>query len=164
MFGMLIVGTVLTLFFWQSILSFFLNTLIPWLMKTIGPIASDIFKKIVVFVDKSVKWTRLQMRKAWAWLQTRIMSIKMVYKFLSPEVCVRETTTSVKSEEGNILENVTTEKLAYEDIPADVRAELNKLNKEKIVVDAKAELEDRFKKQIKEQEAVSDKEVLEILA
>ena len=91
-------------------------------------------------------------------------SIKTVYKFPSPDVCVRETTSYVVSEEGNILENVTTEQLAWEDIPSDVRAELIKLNEEKVVVDARSELEERFKNQIKEQEAVSDKEVLEILA
>ena len=152
------------LFFWQSILSFFVNTFIPWLVKTIGPVAADVFKKIVTFVKGAVKWTRLQIRKAWAWLRARVLSIKTVYKFPGPKKCVRETTSYIVSEEGNILENVTTEELAWEDIPADVRKALMKITEDEIAINARAELEENFKNQIKEQKNLTDKEVLELLA
>lgn len=145
-------------------LSFFDKSFFSMLEKTLGPAAAELLRQILSFVMGDVKWTRLQMRKAWAWLQTRIMSIKTVYKFPSPDACVRETTSYFVSEEGNILENVTTEQLAWEDIPADVRAEQIKHKEEKVVVDVKEHLEIEFKERVKKQEKVSDKEVLEILA
>ena len=145
-------------------LSFFDKSFFSMLEKTLGPAAAELFRQILSFVMGDVKWTREKIRITWAWLQTRIMSIKTVYKFPSPVVCVRKTTSYIVSEEGNILENVTTEQLAWEDIPADVRAELIKLNEEKVVIDVKEHLEIEFKVRVKKQEKVSDKEVLEILA
>lgn len=170
MIGTLVFSAILLLFFWQSILTFLLNTFIPWLLQTLGPIVADIFKKIVAFLDKSVTWTRQQIRKAWAWFRARVNTIETVYDLSDLSRILRVTTTIIPTPDGNFVKEVHKEVVSYNDLPADVRAEFIKIAQKNFTIDFKKQIEEKFSEQcdISEaelaQESVDDKKVIELLA
>ena len=150
-------------YFWNYIVDFFQNVIIPWFRKVFGDIAANILASIVSFCDKGISWTRQQIKRAWKWFRERVLGMKSDYVKVSSNQVERTTTTYTSTQDGKVIRTVRTEPLDWEDVPDNIRDQYIANNSNSFTVDDKNVLEGQFVEQVKNSENMSDQEVAELL-
>ena len=163
----LLVGTALVtaiaMYFWPQIAWFFRKHLIPWFQKSIDHSAADLIAKLFSYVDDAMCWGRQKIKEAWNWLVKTVLKEETTYEEENSSTFSATTETYVRDENSDSVKVVThTRTVLYEDLPADVRHEMNRRNLRKFKVNDREILANKVKEAAEEKEDLSPQEIMEM--
>jgi hypothetical protein len=147
-----IAGTVIgVLVVWPWILDFFSTKIIPWVREAISGTIADLLADIVIFADKSIVPIRRTAKQLWGYLKQNILGIRMEVTKTSATTAVGKTTMFIRDADGKLKQTIVTEELAWDDLPDEMRSEINRQNTGCAEMDLKKPLEDKFQEQARTQ-------------
>lgn len=148
-------------FFWPQIAWLFRKKLIPWIRKTIGDSVANLIVDIFNYIDNAMCWGRQKIKAAWNWLFKTILKGETTYKEKDSSTYSAETKTYLQDENSNNVKVVTqTRTLSYDELPDDVRHEMNRRNLQKFTVNDREIIADKVKEAAENKENLSPKEIM----
>lgn len=155
--------TAIALYFWPQIAWFFRKHLIPWFRKTLGNSVADLVAQLFSYVDDAMCWGRQKIKAAWNWLVGTILKEDTTYEEKNSSTYTATTETYVKEENSDNVKVVThTRTVPYQELPIDVRHEMNRRNLQKFKVDDREILANKLRDAAKEKEGLSSHDVLDM--
>jgi hypothetical protein len=148
---LIIGGLAAAVAFWPWILSYFTESIIPWVRANVSEEMATVITEVIVFADKGIcpvlgfsKSTLNKFMKTILGTETHIEKI-------DSSTAKQTNTVFIQTEAGKVIQQVTEKVIPYENIPESIRSEMLIQNKLAGELDIKNEFLKRVKEQAEKQ-------------
>lgn len=145
---MILLATAIVLigYFWDSIMGYLRDSLLPWVQQNCSFITYGIVQTIVGFIDNAVVATKQRVSACYKWLKNCVLRSSSSYTLEGNNI--RETSRTIIDNMDGTYTVHDTETLADKwGMPADVLARLNDNAEQAFTVDRKEAMETKYRQQ-----------------
>jgi hypothetical protein len=139
---------------WPYIADLFARVVIPFIRKTLGNTIAEPVATLLTWVDRPASVARAKVMSGWRFFRANVLGIKTTYRKTSATTALEKTETWLlhPSKPGLVNHQAEEREIAYEDLPQEIRNQMNRQNITSGVLDIKAV----FEKQVQEQAQKED--------
>ena len=139
------------MFFWNYIVHFCSQFVIPWIKKYCGVTAGELFARLITFLDGGIPPTKNLLKKMWKHFKEHVLKIDSNYEKVDANTANRQTTTIIKDSNGEPTRTIVEEKISWSDLPPEIREQMIYEGTNEGSVDDKQQIENQMEKRCEEE-------------
>ncbi len=143
--AILFVSSVLAVAFWPWIVDFFSTTVIPWVRSNVSSMVGSWLADVLAIADGAITPIRRTVKTLWKYFKHTFLGCKVEFTKTSAITAVGKTVTTVRDENGKVMQSTITEELSWEDLPEPIRSEMTRQNKNTAQMDLKEVVETKYR-------------------
>jgi hypothetical protein len=122
---------------WPWIIKYFSESIIPWIKKNLSEEIGSTIADILVYADMGVSSARRISKSMLKRFHTTLLGSTTRIEMKDANSATRVNTFTVQTETGAVRQFARTDKIKYEDIPANLRSEMLRQDKKTAEMDIK---------------------------
>ena len=123
---------------WPHILHYLTTVFLPFVKANFSDATFRHLTELFVFLDGKFCPARELLLRGWKLFNYHVLGIKTTYEKTGASTARATTETLVRTEDSRVVKQTSVEEVAWNDIPADIRAQMIKEQRTNGVVDTKA--------------------------
>lgn len=148
----IIVSTFLFGYYWEYIVQFMAEHIIPWIRQNLSNTLGDLLADLFSFLDGKMVPIKRMLKKLWTNFKENILGFKTEYTKIDTNTARKQTETFIRKDDNKVVKRVETEEIEWKDIPEEIREKMIQENVRKSKLDDLKIIEDKMRRRCEEED------------